>query len=653
MQLKTSWYKHEMMKQNFRQVGWISLIYCLALFFAVPLNMFMQINQPDRYEYFYYVESIFEFGIIAQILMLFIVPVLMGMFILRYLHQKDASDFLHSLPISRTKFFWQQAGFGLIALWLPIMINGGLIFLINRLFDVSDIFRLMDLGYWLLISIILITFIYSVSLILGVLTGITIIQGIFTYIFLYLPVGFTFLFVYNLNFAVVGLPESHFISDRIFELSPISDFEIFVGSFGDVSSRIVMYLILIVFFLVLAQILYKIRPAEAATQAIAFQMLKPIFIYSFTFCFTLIGGLYFGLFQQDYLGILIGYLLFSIIGYFISQMIVHKTWRVFREWRDYGFFFIGFTILIIFIVTDLTGFQSRIPDLEEVESVFVIDDVYSFNYDSDMYGELEGFTNAEDIELVRDYHQSLIDNVEREAAFDHNNYPIEIIYRLENGKELVREYNIPWSEVNVGVLRELRQRPIYKKYTNALFMIDPAMVNQIQFTTYPSYKSAVITDRSQIVELIELFKQDILDSDENFYNSGTSVEISLINQDYHNVFLDLNRKHKRVIEWLKENELEHQAMIVAEDIESILIARPDNIEEIDYYGPDNYPIHMIPESQRIEITDRNLIEETFEQISFDYYDGDYLLVLYLKEMREPYIIQTTESLLPKQILEQL
>lgn len=673
MQLKTSWYKHEVMKQNFRQVGWISLVYFLALFFAVPLNMFMQINRPEGYEYFHYVDSIFEFGLIVQILMLFIVPVLMGMFILRYLHQKDASDFLHSLPISRTKLFWQQAGFGLVALWLPIMINGLLIFLVNQLFDGSNMFRLVDIGYWLLISIILITFIYSVSLVLGMLTGITIIQGIFTYIFLYLPVGFTFLFVYNLNFAIVGLPESHLISDRIFYFSPITDIGYLIEPYQSVMTRIVMYLILIVLSLALAQVLYKNRPAEAATQAIAFQMLKPIFIYSFTFCFTLIGGLYFGLFQQAYLGILIGYLIFSIIGYFISQMIVQKTWRVFREWRDYGFFFIGFSILVIVIVTDLTGFQSRIPDIEEVESVFVIDDIYSFNNNSYIHGELEGFTNTEDIELVRDYHQYLMDTVEREAALNYENYPIEIIYRLENGKEIIREYNIPWSEADAGVLEELRQRETYKKYTNSLFMIDPAMANQIQFSTYPLYKELVITDRSQILELIELFKQDILDSEEElgssgtsveislinqdsgeeFGSSGTSIEINLINQDYDTVFLDLSRDHKRVIEWLKENELEDQAMIVAEDIESMVLGLPDDIEDIDYYGPDNYPINRLPESQRVEITDRNLIDETFEQVSFDHYDGDYLIALYLKEIREPYVIQITESAVPEQILEQL
>src|SRR5699024_2415665 len=133
MRLTTSWYKHEMMKQNFRQAGWISLIYFLVLFFAVPLNIFMHLNRFESITYYQY-GSIFEIGII-QILVLFISPVLMGMFVLRYLHQKEASDFIHSLPISRTKLFWQQTGFGLVALWLPIVANGFLIFLINRLMD--------------------------------------------------------------------------------------------------------------------------------------------------------------------------------------------------------------------------------------------------------------------------------------------------------------------------------------------------------------------------------------------------------------------------------------------------------------------------------------------------------------------------------------
>src|SRR5699024_7234382 len=109
MQLKKSWYKNELFKQNFRQVGWISLIYFLLLFFSLPLNVFMTYSNPEKNQI--YARSVFEFGLGVQLFALFLVPVLMAMFILRYLHQKDASDFLHGLPIKRSHLLWQQIGF--------------------------------------------------------------------------------------------------------------------------------------------------------------------------------------------------------------------------------------------------------------------------------------------------------------------------------------------------------------------------------------------------------------------------------------------------------------------------------------------------------------------------------------------------------------
>src|SRR5690625_5781916 len=73
----------------------------------------------------------------------------MAMFVLRYLHVKDASDFIHSLPIKRHHLFSQQVGFGVVALWIPILLNSGLIFIVSQYLDVSSAFNLTDLGYWL------------------------------------------------------------------------------------------------------------------------------------------------------------------------------------------------------------------------------------------------------------------------------------------------------------------------------------------------------------------------------------------------------------------------------------------------------------------------------------------------------------------------
>ena len=460
MQSKTSWFKKEIFKQNFRQVGWVSLIYLIILFFAVPLNIFMRFQRHDEY-YGYFGQSVFEYGVYVQLFSLFIAPVLMAMFILGYLHQKDSSDFIYSLPIKRDYFYWHQVAFGFIGLWLPVIINGLLVSFVYNIVDVQGSFNINDIGYWFVVSSIILFLTYSVSIVIGTMTGITIIQGIFSYIFLLLPFGFTLLFISNLNYFVIGLPESYLIDDKITTYSPITNIVNLIDSPEDASYSLIIYVILTILFFIVGLILYRNRPAEAATQAVAFHKLKYIFIYSFTFCFTLIGGIYFAIFHRSTSAIIFGYLIFSVIGYYITQMIIHKTWRVFNEWREYIYYLIGFSIILLLTIFDVTGYQNRIPETDQVESAFVVIDKYSFNENLDKYGDLEGFTTQVDIDRVREYHQQLINSNQLTEWYDSFYKDITILYRLKNGKEMVREYRYSDQLDHQNLLDEITQTQTY------------------------------------------------------------------------------------------------------------------------------------------------------------------------------------------------
>src|SRR5690625_7934570 len=100
----------------------------------------MTFNQ--KRDYFIHYTNVFDFGISIQILTIFIIPVLMAMFVLRYLHVKDASDFIHSLPITRHHLFSQQLGFGVVALWIAILVISVLISVVSPYIDVSEVFIL-------------------------------------------------------------------------------------------------------------------------------------------------------------------------------------------------------------------------------------------------------------------------------------------------------------------------------------------------------------------------------------------------------------------------------------------------------------------------------------------------------------------------------
>lgn len=648
MQLKKSWYKNELFKQNFRQVGWISLIYFLLLFFSLPLNVFMTYSNPEKNQI--YARSVFEFGLGVQLFALFLVPVLMAMFILRYLHQKDASDFLHGLPIKRSHLLWQQIGFGIVALWGPILINGIFVYLNYLLLDLDKIYTLTNLAHWFISTLIVITLIYSISLIVGMLTGITIVQGIFSYIILFLPVGFTVLYYTNLNFAIIGLPESYLISEEAFRLSPITNIFSIIYETKESYLTLLIYFALTILSFIVAQLLYKNRPVEAATQTIAFQKLKPIFIYSFTFCFTLIGGLYFAVMERRFIGILIGYLIFSIIGYFITQMIVQKTWRVFREWREYSYFFIAFILIITFIMADITGYQKRIPATEEIESAFVITDLYQFQNYVDRYQEVDGFNKKADIDKIRDYHQYLIDHSSREDELNYHYNNVSILYQLENGRTVMREYNLPDQTANHPVLDWVYTTETYQLYSNEVFLINPIEVRELRFNSHLIENEFVLTNREQITEFIALLKQDKMNGNVDHYFE-TSVQFTL--KDHKRIYEYISWGDKQIVDWLEKNDLLDQIIVSPDQIESVTIFGIGDTYEFDYNRVEYALIndHLdLPLGEFIDRSDINLI---FDHMYYHDDVEDYGMAFYFKGMVGPDIYFINKKNLPAEILEQI
>ena len=78
--------------------------------------------------------------------------------------------------------------------------------------------------------------------------------------------------------------------------------------------------------------LYKKRKTESASEAIAFSKLRTIFKYGVTFCTMLFGGVYFSAVQSNsFIWMIFGYIIGAIIGYYIAEMVLQKTWRVFTQ----------------------------------------------------------------------------------------------------------------------------------------------------------------------------------------------------------------------------------------------------------------------------------------------------------------------------------
>ena len=636
----TSWYKKELTKQNFRLAGWLSVGYFLVLFLTIVLGQINMLSEANKKpgNYYYYDNLMIHGGFIPAVL-LFIMPTLTALVLFRYLHKQDASDFIHSLPSTRKTIFLHHAIFGLFSILIPQILTYISLLIVNQTMDPQRLLHLVDINNWFHLSASTALIVFAVSVFVAMLTGVTLVQMIFTYIFLFLPVGLTLLVVFNLHYALPGLSMNYLVEDVIVHFSPLTDIN-HVFMEADLNwTKVLIYYGLAVIFLVLSYFLYKRRPVESANQAIAFHSLKPIFIYSFTGSFMMIGGMYAGVFQYELPMLFLMYLIFSIIGYYISQMIVEKSWRVFGKVKQYGFFLIAAIILIIGFSLDITGFVHRIPDLDEIEEAYVIDDDYSFNERANYYGRQPGFTDPDDIKTIQALHGDLIDSAERN---DFINYyrSIKIIYILTDGSEVVREYSLDDTEFELYENYQINNHPMYRRYSEPLFYINPAKANKIEVESdHYNYKELTITDRDQIVELIDRLRQDALSlpqgENRTYMMNGLSIHIP----GEQEVYINLTYEHEATLQWFDDQNLSKEALILAEDVEKVVITP---FREDLYYEAASYET-TFSDDERTVYTSTDKIDALLHQIKT--FDGEskYMVMIYLKQLSDPMLREVGQS----------
>ncbi|SDB86725.1 ABC-2 type transport system permease protein [Pelagirhabdus alkalitolerans] len=619
MQSKTYWFNFEVFKQLFRQVGWIGLAYTIALLLSMVFNIIMYLDVEEAEHAYIHIGSLFGFSGAVQIFLIMTIPILMAIFTSRAIHDKKANDFIHSLPMTRYQLYAHRISFGLFSLIVPLILNGVIVLIIYLTNDISHLFELSDILYWFIVTFVLLIFNFAIGQFVGMLTGTSIVQGIFSYIFIFFPVGFAMLIVFNLDYALIGLSEWHLFDEYVFNLSPMTDMASVIEQHDSYTLKLVIYFIIACVFIVLSGLLYRVRPTESANQTIAFRGLKPVFIYSFTFCFTLMGGFYFAVVQNQNNWVFIGYVIFSIIGYLIAQVVVHKTWRVFGYWKQYVKFIIGFSILVLIIVLDLTGYQNRIPEIEEIDQAFTVQGYMNHEL---MYEEMEGFTQEEELKRVTELHENLIDQSDRSDFHPRMNQTIIIHYQLQSGREIYREYALSTDLSAISHFNELAETNTYQKYTNRVYMYDTEDMLSLNMSKYQSDQQVVVSNVNQINQFVERYREDNLDIGEDSHLILTQIEIEVVDGD--NISLKLTDQHERTLEWLEEEELLDYIRITTEDVEQIVVVEQDMYHhgfEVNYQSEDDQ--YIVDETDDIEmILDSIPLERSDQNYFYLIYTGD-------------------------------
>lgn len=133
---------------------------------------------------------------------------------------------------------------------------------------------------------------------------------------------------------------------------------------------VVIYCAAAVILLTASFFLYRFRRLESAGDVVAVRFMRPVFKYGMAVC----AGMFLGYITSNILGeatLPYTVVIWTVIGCFLAQMILDKSFRVFKKWRGSAVAGAVVAVVMACMVLDVTGFETWLPDPEDVRSVEV------------------------------------------------------------------------------------------------------------------------------------------------------------------------------------------------------------------------------------------------------------------------------------------
>lgn len=379
--------------------------------------------------------------------------VLVAMAVCSHLYSTRSANFTAALPPKRTALFATHYLTGLLWLVVPFLVMAAIAMAIYqvKLQDFTIVFQVFGPGMSMGVGLLL--FFYSFAVLCGMLTGHLLALPAFYAIFNGLVGGVWLLLTAIFQEFYYGYPGNVSVVPAWVEwLTPAWNLlrQYASNGTGISPATVAVYTVVGVLMALVAGLLYLKRPMERAGDVVIWAGLRPVFRYGVALC----SGLALGSFTRIVLnlgplGLAVSAILWGVAGCFVAQMFLTKSVRVLRYWKGAGAVALSFAVLFGVIQLDLTGYETRVPDADDVVSVSIS------GLDSRPRDTASDFRNIstsdpEAISLLTQLHQQLVDQFDTDD-FDWSNDDVtslDLTYTLINGTRISRSYMVPLHETD-------------------------------------------------------------------------------------------------------------------------------------------------------------------------------------------------------------
>lgn len=466
MRSVTSYFNRELLRGALQRTWPLWAAYTLIWLLLLPVTLFIRLS--DRHIVYSRPTLSYELlstGLPSGVMMAAVFGIFFAMAMFAYLTNSRATNGMHAMPIRREGLFLTHYLAGLFCQVVTLLVSFALAALVTAAFGVFDGYAV---GMGLLLCVLLVLFFYSFGVLCMVCVGQILAGAVFYGILNFLFVGMevllrsfagNFLYGYDGRSSAfstaplsppVEIASSLSVSYVYDGIDPIGVRVFHLGTFAAYAAAGLV-------LAALALLLYRKRRSEMTGNTVAIGWLRPVFKYGVALCSAfslgqLLSYFVFELTDSTYTaGALIGtiacMIFAGLIGYYAAEMLLKKSFRVFKtSWK--GALATSAVLILIGLSfpLDLTGYQSRVPEQSDIVSATV--DLYGGNVSGSF-----NLSGQESIALLRDAHCAVITDKARQTEYNRRYVPFDgdtcmlrITYELADGTELFRSYDLSIDE---------------------------------------------------------------------------------------------------------------------------------------------------------------------------------------------------------------
>lgn len=326
-------------------VKWITLLTIAIILFSKAYEIISQLNQTTifvQHNQIVWNDYWFNNGLYAENINVFImilIVIILAMTLFLGEKTSETQGFIASMPFTRKEMIFNKWLVGVVSLLISFAVTYiflSLFYLLKIKGLDTTINPYSDIIKWFFMNTFQYICIFTFMMLIQAVMGNSIVSGIVGGIIVMVPTFITMV-AQNLIVRYYGYTHyqymifyklSNWLNICFYNLSQQSLVKTLINNdsafafsyYSNYKSKLLVFFLLTCLFLYLAYVAYKRRNIEYNLRLIGFKNLEPVFIMGFAICLGLLAGVIIG--NQSLRKFGIYFIIFTIIGYFISKLLL-------------------------------------------------------------------------------------------------------------------------------------------------------------------------------------------------------------------------------------------------------------------------------------------------------------------------------------------